>query len=110
VPGVSVSVVARRQDVNANPVFTWQRRLQQRGPAVEPVPFVSAVIAPEAVARPDPVATKAGQDRRESEEGAVPQRPGVMEIIILAGGRRIIVDQQVNTAALARVIDVLERR
>lgn len=28
-PGASVSVVARRHDVNANLVFTWRRQLQQ---------------------------------------------------------------------------------
>ncbi len=30
VPGSSVSVVARRHDVNANPVFTWRRELRRR--------------------------------------------------------------------------------
>ena len=30
-PGVSVSVVARRNDVNANLVFNWRRRFRERG-------------------------------------------------------------------------------
>ena len=29
-PGVSVSVVARRNDVNANLVFTWRRRFREQ--------------------------------------------------------------------------------
>ena len=35
-PGVSVSVVARRYNVNANQVFTWRR--QYREPEAGPVP------------------------------------------------------------------------
>ena len=31
-PGVSVSVVARRNDVNANLVFNWRRRFRVRWP------------------------------------------------------------------------------
>ena len=30
-PGVSVSIVARRNDVNANLVFTWRRQYRERG-------------------------------------------------------------------------------
>ena len=30
-PGVSVSVVARRNDVNANLVFNWRRRFREAG-------------------------------------------------------------------------------
>ena len=40
-PGVSVSVVARRNDVNANLVFTWRRQFREQaggsGPAFRSV-------------------------------------------------------------------------
>ena len=35
-PGASVSVVARRHDVNANMVFTWRRQHQQGSPVPAP--------------------------------------------------------------------------
>ena len=51
-PGASVSVVARRHDVNANQVFTWRRHYETRLPAgdarlvpvaVQPLPAMTAV-------------------------------------------------------------------
>ena len=46
-----------------------------------------------------------------SDDGVaqVPPTAGRMEIV-LAGGRRVIVDRAVDPSALARVIGVLERR
>ena len=46
-----------------------------------------------------------------SDDGVaqVPPAAGRMEIV-LAGGRRVIVDRAVDGSALARVIGVLERR
>ena len=49
-PGVSVSVVARRNDVNANLVFTWRRRFREQADGagglvpviVEPLPLDTA--------------------------------------------------------------------
>ena len=57
VPGMSVSQVARRYDVNANLVFTWRRDPRLR-PAVEPEPapsFLPVEVVSSPV--PDPVAT-----------------------------------------------------
>ena len=53
--------------------------------------FVPAVVIPE--------------ERKPSLAGTV----GRM-VIVLPGGRRVIVDAGVDSAALARVLDVLERR
>ena len=51
-PGVSVSVVARRNDVNANLVFTWRRQFrEQAGGAGGLVPVVV-----EPVGTPPPLA------------------------------------------------------
>jgi transposase-like protein len=95
-PGASVSVVARRHDVNANMVFTWRREL---GAGVSVAADAATTFIP-AVIGPVPVAV------------ASPARPSLasrMEIA-LGGGIRVIVGADVDTAALARVIKVLARR
>ena len=94
-PGSSVSIVARRHDLNANMLFTWRRqaRAAERSAATD-VMFVPAVISAPQVptASPDPVAPS-----------------GRMEIA-LAGGDRVIVGADVDAVALGRVIKVLSRR
>ncbi len=95
-PGVSVSVVARRNDVNANLVFTWRRQFrEQAGGAGGLVPVVV-----EPAGTPPPLADAAA--------GAAPAA-GRMEIA-LADGSRVIVDREVDGSALARVLSVLARR
>ena len=89
-PGVSVSVVARRNDVNANLVFTWRRRFRERGG------FVPVVVEPDRLLSPD------------AGSGAVPAT-GRIEIA-LADGSRVIVDREVDGTALGRVLSVLARR
>ena len=67
--------------------------------------FVPAIVVAEEVE-----AGRARRERRATLEDGSGERPrGLMEIV-LAGGRRVIVDGEVSVAALARVIDVLERR
>lgn len=108
-PGSSVSVVARRHDVNANQLFTWRR--QFREPAEvgdDQATFVPAVIVSE-----EPVADREGLSPR-AEKAGVENRSarggiGRMEIV-LAGGHRVIVDRDVSAKALARLLDVLARR
>ena len=97
-PGVSVSVVARRYNVNANQVFTWRRQYREPEGDAETGRFVPVVVG----------AT------REGEAGApTPCRStgeaGRMEIA-LASGVRVIVDRAVDGSALARVLAVLDRR
>ena len=89
-PGVSVSVVARRNDVNANLVFTWRRRFREQGG------FVPVVVEPDRMLPPPP------------DTGAVPAA-GRMEIA-LSDGSRVIVDREVDGAALGRVLSALARR
>jgi transposase len=100
-PGASVSTVARRHDINANLLFTWRRRIGgglARGDGIRLVPAV--IAAPGAPAR-----------QRSSDGAAAPSPATVGRIeIVLVGGARIIVDRDVNGAALARVIGALERR
>jgi transposase len=94
-PGSSVSIVARRHDLNANLLFTWRRNIAAAsGAGSDALRLVPAVITPD----PTPAALPAP---------AVPT--GRIEIA-LASGDRLIVDATVDAAALARVIKVLSRR
>src|SRR3954451_4979948 len=90
-PGASVSIVARRHDLNANMLFTWRRQIGARAllPAGDAMTFVPAAITAEAA----PAVSRAS-----SIEGR-------MEIV-LADGDRIIAGKDVDAAALARVVKV----
>src|SRR5882724_10942802 len=48
-PGSSVSIVARRHDVNANQLFKWRRELlpQERSAVIETTQMVPVTIEPE---------------------------------------------------------------
>ncbi|MGE0447494.1 MAG: transposase [Vicinamibacterales bacterium] len=95
-PDASVSLVARRHDVNANMLFTWRRQASaaESSGSDGAVTFVPATIT----AEPGPMMPP-----------AVPAPAGRMEIA-LAGGERVIVGPDVDAAALARVIRALSRR
>jgi transposase len=89
-PGASVSVVARRYDLNANMLFTWRRELaaaEAQG-SEKAVAFVPATI---------------------TAEGPTMAMAGRIEIV-LAGGDRVIVGADVDAGALGRVIRALGRR
>ncbi|HEX5325540.1 MAG TPA: transposase [Acetobacteraceae bacterium] len=93
-PGTSVSAVAQRYGLHPSQLFAW-RKAARDGRLVEEsgVEFAPVVVASEPVALPAP---------------EVASRQGRMEIV-LGNGRRVIVDNSVRAAALARVIKVLDR-
>jgi transposase len=103
-PGASVSIVARRHDVNANQVFSWRRQLGD-----EPRSFVPVVVTAEPVSCRVPSSTEESGALPDHGAAASAVMTGRMEIV-LSGGGRIVVDKTVNTAALARVIEALGRR
>lgn len=103
-PGASVSIVARRHDVNANQVFSWRRRF-----GAEPSAFVPVVITPEPTPEPSQASGDASSAAPEGQPAAPSAIAGRMEIV-LGCGTRIVVDKTVNAGALARVIEVLGRR
>ena len=90
-PGSSVSLVARRYDVNANQVFAWRRRY--RGAAAEP----NGLQLMPVTVTPDPV-------------GMASARPGELIEVELAGGYRVRVGDGVKSSTLRLVLDVSERR
>ena len=93
-----VSSTARRHGISRSLLTHWRRQFQ-----IEPVvdadgaaagaAFVPAVVVPEPAAGAQPVSSSSTR----------------MEIVVSAG-LRIIVDAGVDATALARVLDVLERR
>src|SRR5476649_1113552 len=94
-PGASVSVVARRYDVNANQVFGW-RKLYRDG-SLAPVDAAAPLMMV-------PVTITADQG-----DAVVPGAADKIEIE-LAGKYRIRVGSGVDAQALRRVLDALERR
>ena len=98
-PGVSVSVVARRHDVNANQVFGWRRQYRELARVVGG--FVPVVVSSTEGAEPAKLLP--------GSTDVEPSRSGWIEIA-LADGSRVTVDRDVDATALSRVLGVLERR
>jgi transposase len=99
-----VTEVARRNGVAASVVFTWRRQartVERVGPCFAPVQIAAAVTG-EDNAKPQ------SEDARRMRSLST-ARNGLIEID-LGNRRRIRVDAQVDPEALARVLDVLERR
>ena len=94
----TVSEVARRHGLTPALLFRWRRELKKSEKKGTPEP----AFVPLALPAPPSLSTKSadassrvGDDRIE---------------IVLDGGRRIIVGEDVDTAALRRILDVLEQR
>jgi len=87
VPGASVSIVARRHDVNSNQLFRWRRQLLPKA-AVE-----SSAMLPVAVA------SDKGQPRRTDREGIIE--------IAFGCGARVRLRGDVSLETLRQVIELL---
>jgi transposase len=96
-----VSATARRYGLSASQLFTWRRQVGAASAASQTAPtFTPAFLACDATEIAIPAAPETKRD---------PAQSGRMEIA-LANGRRIVVGADVDSAALTRVLDVLERR
>ena len=95
-PGASVSLVARRYDVNTNQLFRWRRHY--RDGVLAPADPSCPVLIPVTVV-PEPV----------GGSGASPVTADRIEIE-LASGYRVRVGKVVDGGVLRLVLDVLERR
>ncbi|MEH2477630.1 transposase [Nitrobacteraceae bacterium AZCC 2146] len=103
-PGAKVTEVARRNGIAASVVFTWRRQartVEKVGPRFALVQIAAAETGEQA-AKVVPEA-----DRRVRPVPVA--RTGLIEIDFGSRGR-VRVDAQVDADALARVLDVLERR
>lgn len=95
-PGSSVSVVARRYDVNSNQLFNWRKAFRNGSPAqADPATpqLVPVVVRPE----------------RPEEASSASTAPVTIEIDV-ADKYRLRVGSGVDAGALQLVLDVLERR
>lgn len=90
-PGASVSIVARRHDVNANQLFKWRREMAPEQPAAaeQSVTMLPVQIVPE-----------------PSEPHRRARRSGTIEIT-LACGARLCVRGEVSPETLRQVIELL---
>ncbi|RAZ83077.1 IS66 family insertion sequence hypothetical protein [Mesorhizobium hawassense] len=91
-PGASVSLVARRHDINANLLFTWRR--QMRPSAASPLELIPVEVI-SSVPAAAPTVTGGAEQR------------GVIEIVLVSGVR-VRVDAEVSEAALRRVLSALK--
>jgi transposase len=85
-PGASVSIVARRHDVNSNQLFRWRRQLL-------PKAVVESAMLPVAVA------TDNGRPRRTDREGIIE--------IVFGCGARVRLRGEVRSETLRQVIELL---
>ena len=102
--GARVTEVARRNGIAASVVFTWRRQartVEKVGPCFAPVQIAAAETGEQAV-------KVVPEDDSRARPVAV-AGVGLIEID-LGNRRRIRVDAQLDADALARVLDVLERR
>ena len=97
-PGASVSIVARRHDVNANQLFKWRREMmsEQLPAADESVAMLPVEIAQPVALGPE----RAGEPRSRL------RRSGVIEITF-GGGARVCLRGEVSPETLRQVIELL---
>jgi transposase len=86
-PGASVSIVARRHDVNSNQLFRWRRQLLPKT-AIESSVMVPVEIAPD------------GDRPRRAD------RDGVIEMVFGCGAR-VRLHGEVSSETLRQVIELL---
>ena len=87
VPGASVSIVARRHDVNSNQLFRWRRQLLPKA-AVDSGAMVPVEVAPDS-------------DRPQRTD-----REGIIEIVFGCGAR-VRLRGEVSSETLRQVIELL---
>lgn len=101
-----VSATARRHGISRSRLTEWRRAYREGrlAGAAEPA-FVPVRVRDDVPAAADAAAASVPPAAASEVGGGA----GRIEIV-LAGGRRVVVDTDVDAAALARVVDVLERR
>jgi transposase len=105
--GAKVSVVARKHGLAPGQIFAWRREARAKELGASAAPG----LVPVHVAAPGPTATSQQPAPEEPPRLARPaaKKKGLIEIDF-GCGRRVRVDADVDAAALAVVLDVLERR
>jgi transposase len=106
-----VSVTARCNGLSARQLFTW-RRLAREGRLVatdETAVFAPAIISSESPAGSPPSLPEHVFSAENVPSPPCPRvTPGRIEIVLM-GGPRVLVDNDVDAAVLRRILDVLEQ-
>ncbi|WP_064686559.1 IS66-like element accessory protein TnpA [Rhizobium bangladeshense] len=98
-PEAVISDVARSAGIHVSQLFRWRKELCQiSAPSLPPFVPIEVVAA---LPAPDPL---------EATPPPRPRRKISIVTIELGSGRRIRVDSDVDTEALGRILDVVERR
>ena len=101
-----VSATSRRHGLSASQLFAWRRQALDGTLVGEEVPgFVPAVIAADS-----PRAAAVAEMPSPPADDPATRTSGGRMVIVLSGGNRVIVGNDVDAAALRRVLDVLGRR
>jgi transposase len=107
-PGVSVALVARRHEVNANQIFAW-RRMYRAGLLEGKSSERASQLLPVKIA----AAKSATEERRVGRRGTKATRERLAQGLIeieFAGGQRVQVRGCVDATVLAQVIAALSSR
>ena len=102
-----VSATARRHGLSSSQLFNWRRQAREGrlvGEDEEPG-FVPAIVAPDS-----PRAAPVAETQSPPSDASSPRPSGGRMVIVLPSGGRVIVGNDVDAAALRRVITALERR
>ena len=102
-----VSTTARRYGLSASQLFAWRRMARAGAFRDGAANFVPVVVADQTPASGSQCEDREGVELRNNHSADAPA--GQMQIV-LSNGRQVIVGADVDTAALARVIGVLDRR
>ena len=118
VPGASVSVVARRHDINSNIVFRWRKefreaerdRAAQSKKGLADAGFVEvALVGDTGDMRLLPAPREPGGERvKTATPAAESKRPGLIEIET-SGGVKLRLSGRVDDRALRRVLAAIRR-
>ena len=99
-----VSPTARQYGISRSLLMAWRRALKVERATLGRAPAAPAFVP--AVLVPEPEAEAKAAPRQRAPRQAVQGRM----VIEVGRGRRVVVDGTVDTEALARVLDVLDRR
>lgn len=92
----SVSVVARRHDINANLLFNWRKQyLTGKYDGDSSSSLIPVTVAPMTAV---PVSAR---------EAPLPRSDGSRIEVVLSGGHRLVVEGSVDSAVLRSILDVL---
>lgn len=102
-----VSATARRHGLSTSQLFNWRRQARE-GHLVgedEGLAFVPAIVGPDS-----PREAAVAETQSPPSDDSATRPSGGRMVIVLSGGCRVIVGNDVDAAALRRVITALDRR